>query len=383
MLKSFLESLQKCFMLLKEGCVEACPGCSHRNYSLAKSLEQKENWLKKMLSPWKDKFQEIKSLPENDRWNYRGKVCLNTAFVNGEWQFGMLKRDELINIPACPVHTKEVLRTIAILKSVLPDFDQFPMAFYYHAHAQVTLILKTKMLPCVIWLTPEVQLQLKAAGIEGLAIHLHPSAGRRLFDKYNWHQVYRRNFSFDSNGLIYGNTSFHQLISSLYHQSLDMAEAFFDNSEKKAIVDLYCGRGVSLNRWEKYKSPAIGIETSSEAVICAKINAPEAKVLLGTCERRIPQLEEWRLLQLEKRKTINFNLYTNPPRTGMEPLVSSWIINNLKPDKIAYLSCSAGTLKRDLDLLTTNGYEVESLIPFDFFPQTYHVECLVLLNKNE
>lgn len=369
-------------MLLKEGCVEACPGCSHRNYVIEKSLEQKENWLKKMLSPWVDQFHGIKSLPENDRWNYRGKVCLNTAYVNGEWQFGMLKRDELINIPKCPVHTKEVLSTISILKLVLPPSDLFPMAFYYHAHAQVTLILKTKTYPTTNWLTDEVKQQLKSAGIEGLAIHLHPSAGRRLFDKFNWHQVYGRNFSFDSHGLIYGNTSFHQLISSLYHQSLDIAEDFFDLSTKNAVVDLYCGRGVSLKRWEKYKIPAIGIETGGEAVICAQINAPHAKVLLGTCERRIPQLEEWRIHQLEEGNAGSFCLYTNPPRSGMEPLVTNWIINSLKPKRIAYLSCSAGTLKRDLDVLTGNGYEVKSVIPFDFFPQTYHVECLVLLENN-
>jgi tRNA/tmRNA/rRNA uracil-C5-methylase (TrmA/RlmC/RlmD family) len=47
--------------------------------------------------------------------------------------------------------------------------------------------------------------------------------------------------------------------------------------------------------------------------------------------------------------------------------------------RIAYLSCSAGTLARDLAGLESAGYVVCSLHPFDFFPLTHHVECLALL----
>jgi tRNA/tmRNA/rRNA uracil-C5-methylase (TrmA/RlmC/RlmD family) len=369
-------------MLLKEGCIEACPGCAHRNMSFVASLDQKERWLKKMLSAWEGEFSPIRTLPEEQRWNYRGKVCLNTRYFSETWEFGMLRRDDFIDIPECPVHSVKVLETIALLKEILPPAAKFPMAFYYHAHAQVTLILKTKVMPDLSWLTPEAENKLRKIGIEGLAIHLHPSAGRRMFDKCGWHQIFGRNFSFDSNELIYGNTSFHQLISSLYHESLDIAEQFFSESFTAPVVDLYCGRGVSLKRWCDKQNPAIGIETSGEAVTCSKINVPEATVLQGTCERRLPQLENWRLTQTELNPANNFMLYTNPPRTGMELLVTDWIINNLKPSKIAYLSCSAGTLKRDLDKLTSNSYQVFSITPFDFFPHTYHVECLVLLLRN-
>jgi tRNA/tmRNA/rRNA uracil-C5-methylase (TrmA/RlmC/RlmD family) len=65
----------------------------------------------------------------------------------------------------------------------------------------------------------------------------------------------------------------------------------------------------------------------------------------------------------------------------MEPSVTEWITHQLKPSKLAYLSCSAGTLKRDLDQFTSANYEVNSVIPFDFFPQTYHVECIVRLRS--
>lgn len=366
-------------MQLRKGCVEACPGCPHRSLSMELSLHQKEQWLKTKLEPWHEKFSDIRSVSGEERWNYRGKVCLNTRYHNHSWEFGMLKRDDFIDIPECPIHINMVAETISLLKEVLPAGDRFPMAFYHHTHSLVTLVLKTKHLPDMAWLTTLVKQGLKEKGVSGLAIHLHPSAGRRLFAKSGWHQVYGSNLVFDRQGLIYGNTSFHQLIDSLYLQSLDIAGEFFRTSMPMPVVDLYCGRGVSLNRWRKYDVPVIGIETGSEAVTCARINAPGAEVLQGTCERRIPQLEAWRQEQ-QKSGRVSCALYTNPPRTGMEPLVTEWITSKLKPSKIAYLSCSAGTLKRDLDKLTSENYEVRSVVPFDFFPQTYHVECLVLLN---
>lgn len=255
------------------------------------------------------------------------------------------------------------------------------MAYYYHSMGQLTLILKTKQFPDISWLTDDCTRRFREAGIEGLSLHLNPSAGRRLFEKFGWHQLFGEPFSYDAYGMKYGRTSFHQLIPELYHQSLDEAEHFLNPAEATPVVDLYCGMGNSLYRWIKRKADTIGIESGGEAVTCAKINAPPATVLQGTCERRIPQLELWRQNHLLNQPQSTFVVYTNPPRTGMEPLVSSWIADNLKPQRIAYLSCSAGTLKRDLDKLTTNGYQVHSIIPFDFFPQTYHVECLVLIEK--
>ena len=56
-----------------------------------------------------------------------------------------------------------------------------------------------------------------------------------------------------------------------------------------------------------------------------------------------------------------------------------WAAMEFRPERMAYLSCSAGTLSRDLAALTAAGYTVEALTPYDFFPQTRHVEILALL----
>jgi tRNA/tmRNA/rRNA uracil-C5-methylase (TrmA/RlmC/RlmD family) len=73
--------------------------------------------------------------------------------------------------------------------------------------------------------------------------------------------------------------------------------------------------------------------------------------------------------------------YVNPPRTGLEPEIMAWLTKDYRPARVAYLSCSAGTLKRDLECLEKSGYDIVRITPFDFFPQTLHVECLALLKR--
>jgi tRNA/tmRNA/rRNA uracil-C5-methylase (TrmA/RlmC/RlmD family) len=74
-------------------------------------------------------------------------------------------------------------------------------------------------------------------------------------------------------------------------------------------------------------------------------------------------------------------LYVNPPRTGIEGEVLKWIVTSFRPKRMAYLSCSTGTLRRDLEELIHAGYLIKSITPYDFFPHTYHVETLVLLDE--
>jgi len=71
--------------------------------------------------------------------------------------------------------------------------------------------------------------------------------------------------------------------------------------------------------------------------------------------------------------------YVNPPRSGLEEVVVAALAGELRPRRLAYLSCSAGTLARDLALFVGAGYRVSRIHPYDFFPLTHHVEALALL----
>ncbi len=122
-----------------------------------------------------------------------------------------------------------------------------------------------------------------------------------------------------------------------------------------AVLDLYCGIGSTLRQWVPAGRPALGIELAGGAVDCARINAPGAVVLRGTCEQRMPQVRDWWRDGKHSRRAC----YVNPPRSGLEPALLAALAHDLRPDRIAYLSCSAGTLARDLAVFEAAGYEVQ------------------------
>lgn len=71
----------------------------------------------------------------------------------------------------------------------------------------------------------------------------------------------------------------------------------------------------------------------------------------------------------------------DPPRAGMHEDVVN-VILNARPERIVYVSCNPATQARDLQLLDA-AYKVEAVQPVDMFPQTHHVENVVLLTRRD
>lgn len=359
------------------GCEARCPGCTHRRFTAAASEAQKMDWLQRRLAPWAEQLQPLVTTTEVERWGYRRKVCLSVIWSEADgWQFGLWRRDELIPIPDCPVHAQLVRTLVRSLMQILPPHPLFPLAFLVMSGAQATLIVKTHQRVSLDGLNGLPWQDLAASGLEGLWLHRHPAAGRRLFARNGWQLLWGQPRSREPLGLIHGPTAFQQLIPKLYSHALDVAEAFLAPAPGNRIADLYCGIGASLNRWMGHSAQVIGVELGGEAVECAQLNAPGVEILRGKCADRVPQLRDW-----AQQTTATRLLYVNPPRTGLEPEVLAWATNEFRPERLAYLSCSAGTLSRDLSGFVGAGYTVDALHPYDFFPQTHHVETLALLRK--
>jgi 23S rRNA (uracil1939-C5)-methyltransferase len=72
----------------------------------------------------------------------------------------------------------------------------------------------------------------------------------------------------------------------------------------------------------------------------------------------------------------------DPPRAGLADAVLSALLK-MRPEKLIYISCDPSTLAQDLARLVDNGYSLNMVQPFDLFPQTFHVECIVLLSNKK
>lgn len=207
-------------------------------------------------------------------------------------------------------------------------------------------------------------------GIQGIYVNVNASAGQRVFlghwNSRSWRKVWGESTAVGPMGLRHGPQSFQQLIPVLYEDALAEARQWLKPGPGVSVLDLYTGVGASLRIWKEAGAHALGVELLGEAVGIAG-----SDILQGRVSERLPQIQAW--------LTGASVVFTNPPRTGMEPEVVEWLGKSARPSRIAYLSCSAGTLSRDLSKLENNAYLVRRIIPYDFFPQTQHVESLALL----
>lgn len=309
------------------------------------------------------------------RLGYRDRVTLTAGWdAQHGWRLGLVRRDELIPIHDCPVHTPRVRALVHLLVERLPPAAMLPLAYLHVCGAQATLIVKSHRTD-VEQLDPVLE-GLAATGLEGLWLHQHPSAGRRLFARSGWKLLWGSARSRDAHGLLHGPTAFAQALPELHHASLEAAVTHLRPAPEVAVLDLYCGHGASLRAWTAAGSAALGVELSGEAVDLCSENAPRAAVLRGTCVQRLPQVRAWWNGQAGERVA-----YVNPPRSGLEAEVVAALAGELRPARLAYLSCSAGTLGRDLAAMCDAGYAVRAILPFDFFPLTHHVEALALLER--
>jgi tRNA/tmRNA/rRNA uracil-C5-methylase (TrmA/RlmC/RlmD family) len=359
---------------LPPGCEPTCHGCRHRALDEAASLAQKASYLARVLAPWSDRIAPIVGPAAEARLGYRDRVTLTARWSTADgWRFGLMRRDELIAIHDCPVHSARVRGLVRRLVRRLPAGGTFPLAYLHVCGAQATLIVKAHDTP-VGTLQPVLD-ELPGSGLEALWLHHHPAAGRRLFARSGWRLLWGEARSLDARGLQHGPTAFAQALPDLHQQAMSTARQYLRPEPAGIVLDLYCGFGASLREWTDAGCAALGVELSGEAVELAAVNAPLATVLRGTCAQRLPQVRSW----WRERGGMGV-AYVNPPRSGLEAEVTRALAGELRPARVAYLSCSAGTLARDLAMLESAGYAVARVFPYDFFPLTHHVEALALLD---
>ena len=172
-----------------------------------------------------------------------------------------------------------------------------------------------------------------------------------------------------------GPKSFYQTNSAqayvLYCEVLKMAKI----KSKDVVYDLYTGTGTIALFMAQIAKKVIGIESVQEAIDAAKQNALDNNIV--NTEFIVGDMREVFNEELWNEHGKPDVLITDPPRDGMHPKVVQKLLD-LKIPKIVYVSCNTATQARDLDLMRGE-YQVESVQPVDMFPQTHHIENILLL----
>ena len=171
--------------------------------------------------------------------------------------------------------------------------------------------------------------------------------------------------------------SFYQTNSEQAFELYKITRDFADLSGDELVYDLYTGTGTIAQFVAKQAKKVVGVEAVPDAIIAAKENAERNNIT--NCEFFVGDMKN-----VFNQEFINTHgqpdiIITDPPRDGMHKDVVQQILN-IAPKKIVYVSCNSATQARDLALMN-DMYKVTKIQPVDMFPQTHHVENVVLLES--
>jgi len=171
--------------------------------------------------------------------------------------------------------------------------------------------------------------------------------------------------------------SFYQTNSEQAYELYKITRNFADLKGDEIVYDLYTGTGTIAQFIAKKAKKIIGVESVPEAIIDAKENAKMNKI--DNVEFFVGDMAKIFNKDFIQQNGIPDVVITDPPRDGMHKKVVEQILNIL-PNKIVYVSCNSATQARDLALMKDH-YSIVKTQAVDMFPQTHHVENVVLLEK--
>lgn len=173
--------------------------------------------------------------------------------------------------------------------------------------------------------------------------------------------------------------SFYQTNSDQAYELYKITRDFAGLTGNELVYDLYTGTGTIAQFVSKKASKVIGVEAVPEAIADAKENAKRNAIT--NCEFFAGDMKEVfneDFIATHGRPDV---IITDPPRDGMHKDVVAQILS-IAPERVVYVSCNSATQARDLALMDEQ-YKVTRVRPVDMFPQTHHVENVVLLEKRK
>jgi 23S rRNA (uracil1939-C5)-methyltransferase len=172
-----------------------------------------------------------------------------------------------------------------------------------------------------------------------------------------------------------GHLSFFQvnrfLVDEMVHQIAGNEEG------GRLALDLFAGVGLFSVPLAKRFDRIVAVESNPAAARDLEFNiSSRAEPKRGAIEARAMDVEHF----LERFKEKPDLIVADPPRAGLSSEVLKQLAR-IKPARITYISCEPPTLARDLAELLKTGYEISAIHLFDLFPQTFHMEAVVLLRR--
>lgn len=343
------------------------------------------------------KLPDVEVLPTigmEEPWGYRNKAQIPVRAKDGKLVTGFFRKNthELIPVENFHIQDPKIDEAIVKVRNILQEYgvkayDEkkhtgnirhiMVRRGYYTGEMMIVLVTRTaklfpksKIIPDILAALPEVVSIIQNVnpkrsnvilGEETIVLH-----GEDVYHD----ELLGHTFAISSK-------SFYQVNPRQTEKLYQLAVNAAGLTGTETVIDAYCGIGtITLALAEKAKQ-VYAMEIVPDAVLMAEKNAEANQVENVTFE--VGSAEEVMAKWLEEGIKPDV-IVVDPPRKGLD---SGFIEAAVAaaPEKIVYVSCNPATLARDLAIFDEQGYHAKTAQPVDMFPQTLHVETVVLLEK--
>lgn len=410
-----MEVIEKSPLETEEPCPHfgMCGGCTYQTVPYEKQLDMKLTQVKKLISDAIGTEKEsgyefigIHGSPKKSEYRNKMEFSFGDEYKDGPLAIGMHKRGsfyDLVTVSDCQI-VDEDFRTI--LKATLDYFSKNNIPYFHRAthkgYLRHLLVRKaTKTGEIIVDLVTSTQTE--GFNEEELLAGFRYALLTRQYDGRFKGVLHTKNDSVadvvknEGTEVLYGDSYFYEELLGLkfkitpfsFFQTNSLgAEVLYETAREfilgddkdslngKTVYDLYSGTGTIAQLMAPVCKEVVGVEIVEEAVCAAKENAAlngldNCKFIAGDVLKVLDEIEE-------KPDYI----ILDPPRDGIHPKAIGRIID-YDVENMVYISCKPTSLARDLQIFMARGYRVEKICCVDMFPNTYHVETVVLLSQQK
>ncbi|MEQ8176559.1 MAG: 23S rRNA (uracil(1939)-C(5))-methyltransferase RlmD [Syntrophomonadaceae bacterium] len=345
-----------------------CGGCHYQHASYDLQVDLKTLVVEQTLQRIGGVDADIlPCVPAVSPWRYRNKVTWHGAMVDEHWKFGYYRGEsnDIMDIDRCLLVSDAMQEAGRALGRALRKLNSREPV-----EAIVRESASGEIMTIVHGIDKEAGRKLRLQ-VDELTDSFY------LFDRKGIECLQEgRAFEERIAGIRFGLSplSFFQVNREQAEKLVGMVQESLELQGGEQVLDAYCGVGTLALSLAGRAKRLVGVESFPTAVEDARKNArlngiSNCRFLAGPAEQILPTLSQ------------RFDaVVLDPPRAGCQPQVIK-AVERMKIARVVYVSCEPSTLARDLGRFQQAGYRVRKVQPIDMFPQTYHVETVVVMSR--
>lgn len=323
-----------------------CGGCQFQDWQYADELKYKQDFVARLFAEANLPSENISPIvPSPEEYRYRCRLDLKFLKIkSGEMFMGFspVRGYQVVAVESCPIAMEAISR---FLPQLCRDACVKMPAKYRNAN----LTVKTGDDGRVFW-----------GGIGRRSLRMSP-------EDFLWTEI-------DGKRIFYSLETFFQANLSILPGLIHMIRSFQLFDRDATFFDLYGGVGLFGMVFADEVKQVVLVEENRYALECARHTMAYNRISnVEIFEGRME--DEFKRVMPQKGVAM-----IDPPRAGLSTSVRAMLGQAKDFSSLVYLSCNPETLVRDLQELTHDGWKIQKVIPFDFFPKTRHVETLALLH---